>query len=64
VVGILIGSWLFAIWYQRPVKPVLAHSPFGDVTLPQLLHVNDWCVVAPAMVLIVTALLGLHSTGR
>ena len=63
VVGILVGSWLFAVCYPRLVKPILARGSFGDLTIPQLLHVNDWIVIVPAMVLIGIALLGLDRTG-
>jgi len=57
VVGILIGAGLFAAIYHKIHKPVLSKGHFGEITLPELLRVNHWVVVA-VVALIILALLG------
>jgi uncharacterized protein len=47
VVGILLGTWLFALAYPGMQKRLLALGDFGDKTLPELLEVNAWYVVVP-----------------
>jgi uncharacterized protein len=49
--GILLGSWLFAIYYPKLQKPILLKGDFGKVTLPELLKVNAWVVVIPLFAL-------------
>jgi hypothetical protein len=63
LVGILIGSWLFAVYYPKLQKPVLLKGDFGQITIPQLLRVNAWVIVVPAVVLIVAALWALEAAG-
>ena len=58
VVGILIGAGLFAAIYHKIHQPVLSKGHFGEITLPELLQVNHWIVVAIVAVMIVV-LLGL-----
>jgi hypothetical protein len=58
VVGILIGTGIFAALFPRLKASVLHKGEFGDLTLPQLLRVNQWVVVVPfAMILIALLLL-------
>jgi hypothetical protein len=64
VPGILLGSWLFAVWYPKLQKPVLMKVSFGKATLPEVLGVNPWVVVIPAALLIVGLLAGLEAVGR
>jgi hypothetical protein len=61
--GILLGSWLFAVAYPKLQKPILMKGDFGMVTLPELLKVNAWVVVIPAVLLIVALLLVLENAG-
>ena len=61
--GVLLGSWLFAVFYPKLEKPVLLKGDFGEVTLPQLLKVNAWVVVIPAAILLVAVLFVLESAG-
>ena len=61
--GIWIGSGLFAALYPKLRSGILAKGDFGDVTLPKLLKVNDWIVVIPVAVLILTLLLWMESAG-
>ena len=61
--GIWIGSGLFAAVYPRLRTGILAKGDYGDVTLPKLFKVNDWIVVIPVAVLILTLLLWMESAG-
>lgn len=61
--GIIIGTALFAALYPRLQKGILQKGDFGDRTLPKLLRVNDWAVVAPVSLLIVLLLAWLESAG-
>lgn len=63
LVGILIGSWIFAAVYPKLQKPVLNKADFGTITLPQLLKVNAWAVVIPAAILLTAFLIWLESAG-
>jgi hypothetical protein len=61
--GILLGSWLFAVFYPRLQKPVLLRGDFGKLTFPNLLKVNAWVVVVPAAIAIVAVLFALENAG-
>lgn len=63
VIGIWIGTGLFATLYPKLLKGILAKGDYGDVTLPRLLKVNDWVVVIPAAVLIILVLYWIESAG-
>ena len=63
VVGILIGSGLFAALYQRLETRVLHKGDFGEITLPQILKINPWAVVIPAVVVMGGFLLILEKAG-
>ena len=58
VVGILIGAGLFAALFPRLENSVLHLGGFGKLTIPQVLKVNEWVVIAPFVVLLI-ALLGV-----
>jgi len=61
--GILVGSGLFAALYPRLSRGVLRWGYFGDVTLPQVLRVNEWVVVVSVAALIVSLLLAMEWAG-
>ena len=63
VIGILIGAGLFASLYPRLKERILSKGNWGDVTLPQLLRVNDWIVVIPVAGLIIGLLWWIQSSG-
>ena len=64
VAGILLGSWLFAVFYPKLQKPVLLRGDFGTLTLPELLKAkNVWVVVIPAAILLTGSLLLLEAAG-
>jgi len=62
VVGILVGAWLFATVYPK-LKTILGKGNFGDVTLPGLLKVNAWVVIAPVSAAIVVLLFWIQRRG-
>lgn len=62
-VGIVLGSWLYANWYPKLQKPILDKGDFGIITLPELLKVNAWVVVIPAVVILTLLLVVLERTG-
>ena len=61
--GILIGVGLFAALYPRLEAGVLHKGDFGEVTLPQVLRVNPWAVVIPAVCVLAGFLFVLEKTG-
>ncbi|MFO7813893.1 MAG: YeeE/YedE thiosulfate transporter family protein [Pelovirga sp.] len=63
LVGIVIGSGLFAALYPKLKSGILAKGDFGELTFPQYFKVNDWVVVIPAFALIVLLLFWLESAG-
>jgi len=63
VVGILVGSAVFAELYPRLQKPILNQGDFGQLTLPQLLKVNPWVAVIPAAVILTASLLWMERAG-
>jgi hypothetical protein len=62
-VGIVLGSWLFAISYPKLQKPVLSRGDFGELTLPELFGVNAWVVVIPVAILLTALLVVLENFG-
>ena len=63
VIGILIGSGLFAALYPRLEARVLHKGDFGEITLPQILKVNPWVLVIPAVCVLAGFLFVLESAG-
>ena len=63
VAGILIGAGIFAAVYHRIHGPVLSKGHFGEITLPELLKVNHWVVVAAVAAMIVALLLWMEKSG-
>lgn len=61
--GIWIGSGLFAALYPKLRNRILNKGDFGDLTLPRLFKVNDWIVVIPVAILLLTLLLWLELAG-
>jgi uncharacterized protein len=51
--GIILGTWIFAVMYPKLKNGILKLGDFGELTIPTLLKVNNWLVVAPAVLLIV-----------
>jgi hypothetical protein len=63
LVGIVVGSGLLAAVYPKISKGVLSFGEYGAVTLPELLHVNEWVVLVPLNVLILLAFYLLERAG-
>jgi hypothetical protein len=63
LIGMLVGSGLFAAAYPRLSKRVLQKGYFGDITFPELLKINEWIVVAIFSGVIVLILYLLESAG-
>ena len=63
LIGIILGSGLFASLYPRLKDGILSKGDFGDLTLPRLFKVNDWIVVIPLSGLIVLLLYLLERSG-
>lgn len=63
VIGIMIGAWIFAGLYPRLEKTILHKGDFGDVTIPKLLKVNHWVIIAPVAVIILCLLYWIENAG-
>jgi len=63
LVGIVIGSGLFAALYPKLKSGILAKGDFGELAFPKFFKVNDWIVVIPVVALIVLLLFWLESAG-
>ena len=63
LIGIWIGTGLFAALYPKLNKTILQKGYYGDVSLPQVLKVNEWAVVIPMAVIIVLLLIWIESAG-
>jgi hypothetical protein len=63
LVGIIVGSGLFASLYPRLRDGILKKGDFGNLTLPRLLKVNDWVVVLPLFALLILLLYLMEQAG-
>ncbi len=63
LVGILIGTGIFAALYPRLKEGILKKGDFGDLTIPKLLKVNDWVAVIPAAAIIIMLLVLIERSG-
>ena len=63
LIGILVGTGLFAALFPRLRQGILRKGDFGKITLPELFKVNDWFVVIPVAVLITLLLYWLEQAG-
>jgi hypothetical protein len=63
IVGILIGSGMFAALYPKLQKSVLSKGDFGELTLPEVLKVNQWIVVIPVAVALTALLWWMERVG-
>jgi uncharacterized protein len=63
VIGIIIGAGLFAAIYHKIYKSVLSKGHFGEITLPELLHVNHWIVVAIVAATLIVLLVFIEKSG-
>jgi hypothetical protein len=63
VVGMVIGSWVFASAYPRLEDAILKRGDFGMPTIPEVLGVNPWTVIPPVMAGLVAVLYLLELIG-
>ena len=63
LIGIILGSGLFASLYPRLKAGILSKGDFGNLTLPRLLKVNDWVVIIPLSGLIILLLYLMERAG-
>ena len=61
--GILLGSGLLAAAYPKLRGGILKKGDFGNLTLPRLLKVNDWIVIAPLSGLLILLLYLMERAG-
>ena len=62
--GVLLGAGIFAAIYPRLEEKVLRRGEFGDKTIPEILGVNSWLVVIPAVLIMIGLLLWVEVVGR
>jgi hypothetical protein len=63
VIGALIGAGVFAALYPGLEAGVLHKGDFGELTVPQVLKVNPWVVVIPAVFVLAGFLFALEKSG-
>lgn len=63
VVGVITGAGLFAAVYPKLEKGILKKGDFGKITIPELLHVNPWLVIAPLCAAMAGLLFWLERAG-
>lgn len=63
LIGIWIGTGLFAAVYPKVRYRFLEKGDYGPITFPELFRVNDWVVVIPAAGLILAVLILMENAG-
>ena len=63
LIGIWIGSGVFAALYPRLNQGILKKGFFGAITLPKLLKVNEWIVIILVEGLILSFLIWIENAG-
>ncbi len=63
IAGILLGTGIFAELYPGLRGGILRAGEFGNITLPDVLKVNEWLVVIPAAAILVLILVLLEGAG-
>ena len=63
LIGIVIGSGLFAAVFPKVRNGILQWGDYGQLTLPQLLKVNEWVVIVPLSGLIIAMFIVLEANG-
>lgn len=61
--GILIGSGLLAAAYPVLGRTIFTKGWFGDVSLPQVLKMNEWVFIIPFVTVLVVFLWWIESLG-
>jgi uncharacterized protein len=63
LVGIIFGSGLLASIYPKLKEGVQKEGYFGNITLPQVFKVNNWVVIIPLAIFIVSILYFIEQAG-
>ena len=63
VVGMLIGTGVFAALFPRLRRGILSRGMLGDLRLHAILGIPEWATVIPAAAILVLALLALEQAG-
>ncbi|MGA1839007.1 MAG: MBL fold metallo-hydrolase [bacterium] len=63
VTGILLGVGIFSSLYRRIQNKILIKGDFGELTIPQLFHVNPWIIVLPVSFLLLGLLFLIEHSG-
>lgn len=63
VVGIILGTWLFANIYSKIKSNLLSWGSFKQLTLPELFKINPWVVVIPVVIILILILWLIESAG-
>lgn len=63
LVGIWIGTGMFAALYPTLNKGILQFGYFGDITIPELVKINKWVVILGVEGMILALFLWLESMG-
>lgn len=63
IVGMLIGTGIFAALFPKLQKRILKIGDFGELSLPQLLKINAWLIIMIVCAAIVALLLALEKSG-
>lgn len=63
LVGIVVGSGLFAVVYPRLKGGILMKGYFGDISVPQLLKLGNFATVSVLAVLIISLLYFMEQVG-
>jgi len=63
LIGVLIGTGLFATFYPKLDKRILNKGDFGEITWPQLLKVNPWVLIISLSLWIVALFWWIEKSG-
>lgn len=53
ILGMILGAGLFSHAYPWLKKTVISWGDLGKLTIPQILHVNHWVVIAVVLILLI-----------
>jgi len=61
--GGILGACIFAELYPKLEEKVLKSGEFWDATFPEILGVNSWLVVIPAVLILIGLLFWIEGGG-
>ena len=63
IIGMLIGTGIFATLYPKLQKKILDIGYFGELSLPELLKLNEWLVIMVVCAAIIVLLFTIEKAG-